>query len=99
MKRPRNVGGRTSGDVTFWRKMGLKGWSYEDILPYFRKSQGSQNRKNSYHGQNGPLKTEPATNFGIIEKAFILFNILSNFSFSMIFSSLRSNPFEFFLSP
>ena len=58
-------------DYNRWRQMGLKGWSYEDILPYFRKSQGSQNRKNSYHGQNGPLKTEPATNFGIIDKAFI----------------------------
>ena len=58
-------------DYDKWRQLGLSGWGYEDILPYFKKSQGSQNRKNAYHGNNGPIKTEPASNFGIIEKAFI----------------------------
>ena len=27
-----------SGDFNRWRQKGLNGWSYEDVLPYFKKS-------------------------------------------------------------
>ena len=58
-------------DYDKWRQMGLPGWSYSEILPYFKKSEGSKHRNDKYHGINGPLKIEPASNFGILEEAFI----------------------------
>ena len=58
-------------DYDNWRQMGLDGWGYSDLLPYFKYSEGSINRKNKFHGNQGPLKVEPARNFSELDKAFI----------------------------
>jgi len=42
-------------DFDHWRQLGNVGWSYEDVLPYFKKSEGQQRGPNSYHGADGPL--------------------------------------------
>jgi len=34
---------------------GLDGWRYDDLLPYFRKSQDQQRGANEWHGTGGPL--------------------------------------------
>jgi choline dehydrogenase len=47
------------------------GWGYADVLPYFRRSEGARDRRDAWHGTGGPLKTEPARNFGEMERAFI----------------------------
>ena len=58
-------------DYDSWRQMGLKGWGYADLLPYFKKAEGSRDRRDDFHGIDGPLKTEPAANFGVLDQAFI----------------------------
>lgn len=58
-------------DYDNWAKMGLAGWSFTELMPYFLRSECSQNRSGPWHGYNGPLKTEPAVNFGVLEKAFV----------------------------
>ncbi len=42
-------------DYDQWRQMGLTGWSYEDVLPYFRKSEHFEGGADDFHGENGPL--------------------------------------------
>lgn len=42
-------------DYDDWRQMGCEGWSYEDVLPYFRKSEDNDTYDNRYHGKGGPL--------------------------------------------
>ena len=54
-----------------WRDSGLKGWGFSDLLPYFRRSEGANQRRDCWHGVQGPLKTELSQNFGILEQAFI----------------------------
>ena len=49
----------------------LSGWSYAEVLPYFRRSEGARDRRDAWHGTNGPLKTEPARNFGTMDAAFL----------------------------
>lgn len=58
-------------DYDAWRDLGLTGWGFADLLPYFRRSQGASNRSDSWHGADGPLKTELSANFGTLERAFI----------------------------
>ncbi len=58
-------------DYDGWRQSGLTGWGYDDLLPYFRRSESSRDRNDEFHGRNGPLKTEPAANFGLLDQAFI----------------------------
>ena len=42
-------------DYDQWRQLGLDGWSYSDVLPYFRKSEHYEGGGDDFHGQNGPL--------------------------------------------
>ena len=58
-------------DYEQWRQSGLSGWGYADLLPYFKRAEGSRDRRDDWHGTDGPLKTEPSVNFGTLERAFI----------------------------
>lgn len=42
-------------DYDQWRQAGNDGWGYEDVLPYFIKSEANQNFADRYHGTAGPL--------------------------------------------
>ncbi|UVO51872.1 choline dehydrogenase [Sphingomonas sp. SUN019] len=42
-------------DFDEWRQMGLSGWSWDDVLPYFRKLEG-HHRGGDLHGAEGPLR-------------------------------------------
>ena len=46
------------GDYDDWAAMGNPGWSYSDVLPYFRKSENNQTHHNEFHGNDGPLWVE-----------------------------------------
>ncbi len=38
-----------------WREFGVAGWSYDDLLPYYKKSEHNERWENSYHGRGGEL--------------------------------------------
>ncbi|WP_232495261.1 GMC family oxidoreductase [Novosphingobium kaempferiae] len=42
-------------DYDHWRQLGCEGWSFEDVLPYFRKAEDQKRGPNAYHGVGGPL--------------------------------------------
>ena len=42
-------------DYDYWRQDGCEGWSYADVLPYFRKAEGSARGASEFHGADGPL--------------------------------------------
>ncbi len=42
-------------DYDHWRQLGNEGWSFDDVLPYFRKSENQERGADDYHGQDGPL--------------------------------------------
>jgi choline dehydrogenase len=42
-------------DYDQWRQMGLTGWSFRDVLPYFRRSQHNEAGVDAFHAQGGPL--------------------------------------------
>ena len=43
-------------DFDEWRDLGCAGWSYQDVLPYFRRSESNWRGAGRYHGGNGPLQ-------------------------------------------
>jgi choline dehydrogenase len=45
-----------SGDFDHWASLGNDGWSYQDVLPYFRKSETRLASESQYRGSLGPLK-------------------------------------------
>jgi choline dehydrogenase-like flavoprotein len=49
-------------DYDHWASLGNEGWSYEDVLPYFLRSEHNERINDEYHGQGGPLNVaDPRT--------------------------------------
>ena len=46
-------------DYDQWAQMGAAGWSFADVLPYFRKSEDSWRGEGPYHGKGGPVHVRP----------------------------------------
>lgn len=42
-------------DYDDWAALGNSGWSYDEILPYFKKSENQERGADKYHGVGGPL--------------------------------------------
>ncbi|KAL1454276.1 hypothetical protein WDU94_010548 [Cyamophila willieti] len=50
-------------DYDTWAELGNPGWSYDEVLPYFKKSEDNRNpylNKNKYHGKGGYLTVQEA---------------------------------------
>ncbi len=58
-------------DYDQWRQMGLTGWGYEDVLPYFRKSEHREAGDDPYHGSGGPLWVSDSPLDNPIYRAFL----------------------------
>jgi choline dehydrogenase len=44
-----------ASDFDAWAQHGNPGWSYADVLPYFRKSENQERGESEFHGSGGPL--------------------------------------------
>jgi choline dehydrogenase-like flavoprotein len=42
-------------DYDQWAALGNSGWSYADVLPYFKRSENNSELDGEYHGKGGPL--------------------------------------------
>ncbi len=49
-------------DFDEWRSMGCTGWGYDDVLPYFRKSESNWRGEGPFHGGSGPLQVNAIQN-------------------------------------
>jgi choline dehydrogenase len=58
-------------DFDLWRQFGNTGWSYDDVLPYFRKAEDQENGANEYHGAGGPLGVSDLRTDHPLHDAFI----------------------------
>jgi choline dehydrogenase len=66
MPRGRVIGGSSSinamiyirghrADFDDWAASGCTGWSYDEVLPYFKRSEDNERGENEFHGVGGPL--------------------------------------------
>ncbi|MXO65243.1 glucose-methanol-choline oxidoreductase [Altererythrobacter endophyticus] len=46
-------------DYDQWAQMGARGWSYSEVLPYFKKLENSWRGEGPYHGADGPMQVRP----------------------------------------
>jgi choline dehydrogenase len=45
-----------ASDYDSWASLGNRGWSYRDVLPYFRRSETNENGADDFRGGEGPLR-------------------------------------------
>ena len=60
-----------AGDYDQWSQMGLTGWSYADVLPYFKRSEAHESGDSAFHGGAGPLRVSESPMSGPIYRAFV----------------------------
>jgi choline dehydrogenase len=58
-------------DFDLWRQLGNAGWSYDDVLPYFRKSEDQEHGANEFHGKGGPLAVSDLRTDHPLHDAFV----------------------------
>jgi choline dehydrogenase len=58
-------------DFDEWRQKGCEGWSYEDVLPFFKRAEDFERGADHYHGSGGPLGVSyPRSSLPICEAFF-----------------------------
>ncbi len=58
-------------DYDHWRQLGLKGWGFSDVLPYFKRSEGNAAVADDFHGTEGPLGVSDAPGQNPLFDAFV----------------------------
>ncbi|MGD9816681.1 MAG: choline dehydrogenase [Hyphomonadaceae bacterium] len=58
-------------DYDHWRQLGLNGWGYADVLPYFKRAQHNENGGDAWNGEGGPLHVSRAPPGYPLQKVFI----------------------------
>ncbi|AEF39609.1 GMC family oxidoreductase [Hoyosella subflava] len=58
-------------DYDQWAADGADGWSYEDVLPYFRRAEHNEQFSNGFHGTAGPLNVTRIPNLDPVSSALI----------------------------
>lgn len=59
-------------DYDEWEKLGARGWSYRDVLPYFRRSEKFELGENEYRGGGGPQHVAMTHVNHVLNDAFLL---------------------------
>jgi choline dehydrogenase len=58
-------------DFDEWRQKGCEGWSFEDVLPYFKRAEDFERGADQHHGAGGPLGVSyPRSSLPICEAFF-----------------------------
>jgi choline dehydrogenase len=58
-------------DYDHWQALGNPGWSYQDVLPYFKKSEHQQRGASDYHGVNGALSVTDIAAPAVTSRRFV----------------------------
>ncbi|MBD2248358.1 GMC family oxidoreductase N-terminal domain-containing protein [Nostoc sp. FACHB-888] len=58
-------------DYDHWQSLGNPGWSYQDVLPYFKKSEHQQRGASKYHGIDGELSVTDHIAPAVVSQRFV----------------------------
>lgn len=58
-------------DYEQWRQMGLEGWGWADVLPYFKRSETLETGADTHHGGDGPLYVSWGKSKNPLYQAFV----------------------------
>ena len=58
-------------DYDHWAELGNDGWSYDEVLPYFKKAEHNEEHDDEYHGQGGPLNVSKIRHENVFTDDFV----------------------------
>ncbi len=69
-------------DYDNWAQLGATGWSWADVLPYFRRAEANERLRDELHGTDGPLNVSDATQRHPVSDAVIEAGIQAGLPFN-----------------
>ena len=58
-------------DYDDWAGLGSDGWGFQDVLPYFKKSERQERGASEYHGASGPLNVADLRRVNPLTRSFL----------------------------
>lgn len=58
-------------DFDDWAAMGAEGWSYDEVLPYFKRAETNQRFSGAFHGNEGPLGVSDIGHISEMSRGFV----------------------------
>jgi choline dehydrogenase-like flavoprotein len=58
-------------DYDHWASLGNKGWSFEEVLPYFKRAEHNEEIRNDLHGSGGPLNVAALRTDNPVARLFV----------------------------
>ena len=80
-------------DYDQWAQMGLRGWAYADVLPYFKRSESLEGGGDAWHGGEGPLKVSKASSPNPIYSAAIQAGAQAGYRLTKDFNGFQQEGF------
>jgi choline dehydrogenase len=65
-----------------WASLGNAGWSYADVLPYFKRAEGNEHGETQFHGGDGPLPVTRAKITNPAQQAWLDAALQAGFPYS-----------------
>ncbi|MBO1413255.1 GMC family oxidoreductase, partial [Streptomyces sp. FH025] len=75
---------------------GQPGWSYDELLPYFRRSEDNERGADAYHGAGGPMSVSDGRSRNPLSHAFIDSALEAGYAPNDDFNGARQEGFGFF---
>ena len=83
-----------SRDYDIWRQLGNEGWSYEEVLPYFKKSENNENGESEFHGSDGELSVQnPIFDNNPLHRCFLDAGIQAGYKYTEDINSFDNEGF------
>lgn len=83
-------------DFDCWRDLGNEGWSFSDVLPYFKKAENYENGDPFYHGLGGPLNVTNLLRPSQLSETFIKAGMEIGLSFNKDFNRIQQEGVGFY---
>jgi choline dehydrogenase len=80
-------------DYDLWRQMGLTGWGYSDVLPYFKRAESFEAGADAYHGGEGPLWVSKASSKNPVYSGFIEAGVAAGYRRTNDFNGFQQEGF------
>lgn len=72
------------------------GWSYDELLPYFRRSESNERGPSEYHGGDGPMSVSDGRSKNVMSKALVDAAIEAGYPFNEDFNGATQDGFGYF---
>jgi choline dehydrogenase len=83
-------------DYDHWAALGNAGWGFDDVLPYFRRSENNSRGADQFHGDDGPLSVSDLKHTNTLSHAFVDAAKQAGFAANTDFNGAEQEGFGFY---